>query len=560
VNERRLAVLTGLLAALPVLVSTIHAIATGWKPVFDEAIVAVRAFDVFSSASPLVGQFSDASLKGEAVYNAGPLLFWLLAVPVRLPGNWALPLTMGAVNTACIVGSVLLARRRGGRLFMFATAVAVAAMSRSLPEGMLYTVLNPWSALFPLTLLFFLAWSVACGEYALLPLTALVASFALQAHFSLVVPVLCCLAVAGVGLAVARRSGRSAAVASGRLGWRGSLLATLAVAVVCWSAPLLDQAIHRPGNLVHIVDTVTTHEPRFGTSGGWHAAVRAVGVRPWWLAQPAWNEPLAINLVTVRPRLRNIVSAILIIAALAAAAVVGVRRRRLDMTAVAMLALLLTAAIVVATRSTPSRLSFSVLKGIGWASPAGMFTWLALAWSYGVLLARPARNVVARLELPSGLRAAASSPVAGLAVTALVAGIVAIGSGSDRFQSTFGPVGDIDSHLDLGVPKSTPVLVRTRFASPFVAFRYHTALVYQLRRDGYRPVLDVPGAFSLVDKLGASYSANRHRPDRTVYLEQVDQPPRRAGSRVLARISLPPAPDLDPPFTLVLSVAPGVRP
>jgi hypothetical protein len=161
VNERRLAVLTGLLAALPVLVSTIHAIATGWKPVFDEAIVAVRAFDVFSSASPLVGQFSDASLKGEAVYNAGPLLFWLLAVPVRLPGNWALPLTMGAVNTACIVGSVLLARRRGGRLFMFATAVAVAAMSHSLPEGMLYTVLNPWSALFPLTLLFFLAWSVA---------------------------------------------------------------------------------------------------------------------------------------------------------------------------------------------------------------------------------------------------------------------------------------------------------------------------------------------------------------------------------------------------------------
>jgi hypothetical protein len=145
------------------------------------------------------------------------------------------------------------------------------------------------------------------GEYALLPLTALVASFALQAHFSLVVPVLCCLAVAGVGLAVARRSGRSAAVAPGRLGWRGSLLATLAVALVCWSAPLLDQAIHRLGNLVHIVDTVTTHEPRFGTSGGWHAAVRAVGVRPWWLEQPAWNEPLAINLVTVRPRLRNIV-------------------------------------------------------------------------------------------------------------------------------------------------------------------------------------------------------------------------------------------------------------
>src|SRR5204862_142885 len=162
-----------------------------------------------------------------------------------------------------------------------------------------------------------------------------------------------------------------------------------------------------------------------GISGGWHAAVRAVGVRPWWLKQPAWLEPLAIGQVTLRPSLRRIASALLILARLVAAAAIGVGRRGLDMAGVAILALLLD-----------------------------------------------------------------------------------------------------------------------------------TALVYQLRRDGYRPVGDAPGAFSLADKLGASYSAVRHRPDATVYLEQVGRPPRRAGSRVLERVSLTPGPGLDPPYGLVLSVAP----
>src|SRR2546429_5454911 len=91
-------------------------------------------------------------------------------------------LTMGAVNSLAIVGAVALARRRGGVILMFATALAIALMCQSLAAEAFHDVWNPSAGLFPFTLLIFLCWSLACGEYRMLPLTVLVASFAVQAH------------------------------------------------------------------------------------------------------------------------------------------------------------------------------------------------------------------------------------------------------------------------------------------------------------------------------------------------------------------------------------------
>src|SRR4051794_18382500 len=74
----------GTLAALPVILSTIHALAIGWTPVGDDAVIATRSYDVFTGHSPLVGQYSAASgVLGEASHSPGPLLYWLLAIPAR---------------------------------------------------------------------------------------------------------------------------------------------------------------------------------------------------------------------------------------------------------------------------------------------------------------------------------------------------------------------------------------------------------------------------------------------------------------------------------------------
>jgi hypothetical protein len=555
--ERRLVLVVGLMAALPILGATADALAIGWTPVFDDAIVTARAFDVLTSGSPLVGQYSDASQAGgPPVYGAGPLLFWLLALPTRLPGDWALPLTMALANTASVVGVVALARRRGGRLLMFATALAVIAMCRSLPDGALYTVVNPWCAMLPMTLLFFLAWSVACGEHALLPLTALVASFCIQTHFSLVVPTICALAVAGVGLTVSVLS-RRAHWTAGHWSLRRSLLATLVVALLCWSAPLLDEALHQPGNLVQIARTTTAGEPRFGISGGWHAAVKAIGARPWWLETPKWTDALSFVEVTERPSTVAIVTSVLMIAGLSAVALQGLRLRRLDFTAGASLALLLTAAVLLVMMSTPSRLGLSVLKGVGWASPAGMFAWLVLGWSAAVLLQPAGRRAMGRIRALSPAARRAPWPALGLAVTAIAGLLVALGERADaRFQWTYEPVSDVTSHLDAGISDSGPLLVSAEFAGPFNAFRFQTAIVYQLRRRGYRVVVPTPGLFAMADKLGADYSTARHPPRNAIYLDQTEHPASRPGERVLGRVALPDAPADVSPRELTISVAP----
>ena len=129
-----LTVVVGLCAAGPVMASTLRALINGWVPAGDQAIIATRAYDVFTSHTPLVGQHSDVSaVTHQAVYSLGPMLFWLLALPSRFGSPEALALTIGIINALAIVGVVALARRRGGRALMFVVAIAVALMCRSLP-------------------------------------------------------------------------------------------------------------------------------------------------------------------------------------------------------------------------------------------------------------------------------------------------------------------------------------------------------------------------------------------------------------------------------------------
>src|SRR5438445_74915 len=78
----------------------------------------------------------------------------------------------------------------------------------------------------------------ACGDYRLLPLAILLASFAAQAELTFVLPAAAALVVGVVGLLVYRR----------QCVWPWAA-AALAVAVVCWAPPLVDELTHRTGNL-----------------------------------------------------------------------------------------------------------------------------------------------------------------------------------------------------------------------------------------------------------------------------------------------------------------------
>jgi hypothetical protein len=511
-------VLAGLLAAVPVLAATAHAVDIGWTASSDDGVIALRAFDVLSAHPPLVGQYSQSSpLIGEPVYSLGPMLYFLLAVPAHV-GPGALPLAMGAVNAAAVVGSVLLAGSRGGRPLALATAFGLALAVRALPVEAGYEVWNCWAGLFPFTFLLFLAWSVACGAHRLLPLLAVTASYVVQVHFAYVVPALAALAVAIAGLAL---YGRARPIRELRR-W---VAAALALALVCWAPPLIDQAVHRPGNLVLTYRLTTDGHAKAGFEPGWNTVSRAIGVVPWWAKRVRTPTERVLEPLEVTA-LRSL-SAAAVLALLGGLLAIASRRRRRDLSAALALALVLVLSMGVVAAALPTgTLGLTALSYVlVWTVPAGMWVWLAAGWSAWSLLAERG------LALPRS-RSVLAAGLAGLGVAAV---LVATGREYDdeqRLPPGLKDYGLIEAttqavmdelHGARGVTLDARIHVRN-------SLTFQSAIAYAARRQGL--AIGVPPR--LAREMGSQYRSGPGGFDRTILIRD----PRAVavpGSRVVVR-------------------------
>jgi hypothetical protein len=518
---RGLVLLSALVASLPVIVSTGKAIDLGWVPSSDDGVIAVRAFDVLSGETPLLGQYSQASaLIGEPLHNLGPLLVWVLAIPAQI-GPDAFLVVMGAINVACIVGVVVLARRRGGVPLVIAAAIALPLLSRGLPAEVPYEIFNPWAALFPLTLLLFVGWSVACGEYALMPLLVLVSSFIVQCHVTYLFPVAATVLVAVVGLVIWRRGHR---VERGHFSrW---VVVTGFVALVCWSGPLIDEVEHRPGNIVLVVRSLTAERPRSGTEAGLHALGRTIGVPPGWVkAAPTPGERIVQQ--TTPPGGIAMASAALVFAAIVGTLLLAWRRRRHDVAMAAALSLLLCASVTVVARSIPTDdLGFSTLPYIlTWSAVVGMWVWLTVAWS-GWVLFQGVRGAVAP-------RVLAPAAFLGLAAGAAI-GVAAFSRPSDDANRqppgsqnfTANETATARATEAVGGDRVLITVPRGSIAIPTV----WSTLVYELRRGGLTVAL--PGRHAV--QLGSRYYP-ADSPYRTVIGLADGNAPAAPGSQVIVR-------------------------
>lgn len=537
-RDRLLVLATGLGAALPVVLSTIGALDAGWVAFGDRGVIATRAHDVLSGQSPLLGQHSSSSLPGHPTYGLGPLMFWLLALPARL-GSDAIAVVAGLVNMGAVVGTVALAHRRGGRALMFAVALMLVVMCGSLPEEALHDIWNPYLPLLPFTLLIMLCWSLACGEHRLLPAAVLVASFVAQCHLALVLPAAAALAVGIGGLALSRT--RTDSPIQPVRPW---VLAAAAVAVVSWAGPIVDQAINRPGNALELARTSQDQGATVGLETGWHALVRATGITPWWLRSRLDLGDRLEDLL-VAPGAFQQVTAILLLAALAAAVALALRRRDLETAALGAIGLALCVAIVLVTAATPTRDALANTLGysVDWAAPTGMWIYLALALALLPLLPRP--GWVARL--------AGTAPAVGLGAVLALALVVALPVGDDADDSKYRPIRTVLRALEADLAGANTVQVD---ASPTpLAFDFHAAIVYELRRDGRDPV-----SAGLTERLGGHHGPGDRRPERVVFVHDesaTPPPPARVVARVTVR--LPPVSAGGPGTErrIVVSVAPG---
>jgi hypothetical protein len=534
-HGRILTLAVGLFAALPLLLATRSALLAGWQPVADRGIIAMRAFDVFSSHLPLVGQYSFASaITGKLTYSIGPMLYWLLAPAAHIGAPGSLVLTMAAINVGSVLGSVILARRRGGVWLMLACAIGIALMCRSLAANNFYDIWNPSAGLFPLLLLMFLSWSLACGEYRLLPLALLVASFCAQCEDAFV-PASGALIVVGIGgLVFAYLRWRARRSVDSWLPRRAGLIlgASLAVLVICWTAPVIDQLSGR-GNLGRVVQAATGEESSpLGLTVGNRAVARTVGIRPWWLTRPA--RPFSRKVEVRRPvGSSTLISAVAILGWLLIATALSIRRRRTDIAGGAMAALASCAGIWVVGSATPSQPDF-LAETLGYtlwsATAAGMFAWLVAAWAAMVLsgaggrLARIARTLGQRHPRALGLRVPGRA-LAALSLAALAGGLGASAEKPDEHAFEFRALAAINSRLG-AVPGGHSVYLKARLDGLITPLRPEVA--FALRRRGVRPL--GTGAYL---RSGHWYELSQHPYDYVVWMYDNHRLP-VDGARVIA--------------------------
>jgi hypothetical protein len=537
---RALTLLAGIAASLPVLLTAVRALAQGWVPLADQGTIATRAYEVFGAHTPLLGQYSFASRAvGHVTYDPGPMLYWLLAVPARLGGPAAITVVMAAFNTAAIMGSVALARRRGGLPLMLMSAFALALMSRSFGSEALHGIWNPAVALFPLALLCFLSWSVACGEHRLLALGAAVASFVIQCHLAYAAPVLALVAVGLVGLALRQRG----APPSARRPLVRSLLLTGVVVLACWSAPLVDQVEHTPGNLSLLASAATASHTSEGANVGWRALAHAVGLPPRLTQAPtrslAGQGPAAgalsggdygdtrLDDVTHGPSALAALSCALALLGLLALALVSLRRLRADIAIGAAIGLVLSGAFAWTASATPVQDFPTLGYTLWWGSLVGMWVWLLLLWGGGVLLLPAAGWTRWSSERASALA------YGGCGAVLLCGALVAAGEPADAHQPEFAPARSVADALTREVPGGARAALAEHGLAvvPLVP-----ALRYELERRGVHLL-----AQTLHYTPSPATAVPAPAGDRLVIAVAEDSAP-PPGAVVVARLRLPLAP------------------
>jgi hypothetical protein len=249
-------VVAGLTAvlALPLVVALAALHSPRWYPLLDLAQTEMRVRDVGTRHTPLVGLIGRVVVDGRSSSHPGPISFYALAPVYRLLGGGAWGLLAGVVvlNVAALALAMWMAVRRGGAALAVGVAAAVALLLRSYGTRVLTEPWNPYMPVLWWLVALLAVWSVLCDDLAMLPVAVFAGSFCMQTHVSYLGLAAGMVAVAfgAVVVALVRRWADWSARRR-LLAWTGG---SLALGVVLWIPPLLDQLRNDPGNARQVLD------------------------------------------------------------------------------------------------------------------------------------------------------------------------------------------------------------------------------------------------------------------------------------------------------------------
>jgi hypothetical protein len=193
--------------------------------------------------------------------HPGPSCFYALAVPYFFSGGKASSLFLGALilnalAAGCIVAVAVRAYRRGEPHIALWSMVFLNAFICLLGVDILASPWNPWLIVMPYAALLFLCAGLCLGWLGALPVVCLLASFVVQTHVA-ALPSVGATVAASIVLCAVSRSYRHGDIGEHRKhGGKGRfwVLISVLVLIACWFPPLLQEALHQPGNLTKLAD------------------------------------------------------------------------------------------------------------------------------------------------------------------------------------------------------------------------------------------------------------------------------------------------------------------
>lgn len=497
-------------------VPTVQELIAGWRPLDDNAAIAVRAYQSLSVHPPLVGQATAAAVgTGHTLYDPGPLLFYVLALPVRISPTYGL--LIGAMILVGLVLSVAIEAAWSAGQWVAGALVALTVLDLLWLMPTVFQSL-PWNAYFPLPFLLasiVLAWVVSLGKVNWWPVLVVTASIAAQSHLLFLVPAA---ALVGVALAFGLRTRRvhppgdgadrsSARVTVRSLRW---LIVGLGAGLLCWLAPLI-QNVGPHGNLSALARS--GGQPAFGPGFGLSQVGQAMVSPPLWMTRPPDGFFTAFWFTHAPPPWTGgLVFGLLILVTVAAFAS---RRRALGGLGAVALATAAGFAYAFAIFPKKNTMSLGYLINPLWILT--ILEWGVLVWGLCTLVGTLVRRRHAPLLRPRVARVTG----AGLLIVALtaiaVAGLWSVSnSPADVNWSAqeVAVVGRATAAIERGTPPG-PVNVRV-VPSEFILQHYVAeGIAYRLLRDGWSPGLGpVPAIYT-----GLQTPRGSHAPTFTVTLD-----------------------------------------
>jgi hypothetical protein len=396
---RWLALAFALALSLPAVLAFNWAV-NDWAPSGDAALMGIRALDVGTSRTPLVGQPSTGGKyigDDDHVNHPGPLHFYLLAVGIRsFGGSLGMLVVSVLIVWVCVQLAAWAVFRELGAAAGIVAAVLLGVVMFTTGTSSLVDPVSSRAAGYPLLCASVLCWCVLCGDLRLLPLATAMVSFAAEQHLAVApaVAVLAAAAVVGVIVALVRRPREVAWWC-----WWSVL-----VALVLWAPVLLDQVINPNGNLGRILHFAgSSHRKTLGATSALRQLANALGLPPL-----LGRMQLTGGMMLAPPSSLTWISAAVALAIVAALGLRWRTRNPRQATLAVMVGITALAGFANGSSVPVGFLEESRIAFYHWTFVLAFFTWLVLG--LGVL--EPMRaQLVGRPRLAHGLTALALAAI-----------------------------------------------------------------------------------------------------------------------------------------------------